>query len=291
MDGGDFAEVFAEDRTSSTARYDDGRIEELTSGRDRGAGIRVIVGESTGYAHTADLSEAGLREAAAAAAGAARGGSGIAAHGRAHAERRALRPHEIEIPSESVPKETKLDLLRRADDAARSTGGAIKSVSASYAEGRRRILVANSDGLLTTDDQTPHALRGAERRIGRHRAADGHRGVRAQHGLRALRRDLGGRHRSHVGAPGAHAARGRAGAERAASRRDGEGRGKRAVPRGVRPWPRSRSRRPRRVGVQEPRRHAGGVAARHGDRRRHVSARVGHVRDRRRGLSRARRTC
>ena len=41
--GGDFAEVFAEDKRSSSARFDDGRIEELGSGRDRGAGIRVVV--------------------------------------------------------------------------------------------------------------------------------------------------------------------------------------------------------------------------------------------------------
>ncbi len=151
--GGDFAEVFVEDRTSSTARYDDGRVEELTSGRDRGAGIRVIVGDSTGYAHTADLSEPGLNDAARAAAEAARGGSGTP-RTVALTPQVAPRPHEIETPSDTVPKERKLELLRRADDAARSTGGAIKSVSASYAEGRRRILVANSDGLLTSDDQT-----------------------------------------------------------------------------------------------------------------------------------------
>ncbi len=36
--GGDFAEVFAEDKRSSSARLDDGKIEELTSGRDRGRG-------------------------------------------------------------------------------------------------------------------------------------------------------------------------------------------------------------------------------------------------------------
>src|SRR5215213_1946084 len=74
-DGGDFAEVFVEDRASSSAVLDDGRIEELTSGRERGAGIRVITGEATGFAHTTDLSEAGLLEAAAVASAAARGTS------------------------------------------------------------------------------------------------------------------------------------------------------------------------------------------------------------------------
>src|SRR6476659_2919819 len=75
-DGGDFAEVFVEDRRSSSGRFDDGRIEELVSGRDRGAGLRVVRGDTTGYAHTADLTPEGLRRAAEAASGAARGGGG-----------------------------------------------------------------------------------------------------------------------------------------------------------------------------------------------------------------------
>ena len=48
--GGDFAEVFVEDRRSTSALFDDGRVEELTGGRSRGAGIRVVVGETTGFA-------------------------------------------------------------------------------------------------------------------------------------------------------------------------------------------------------------------------------------------------
>src|SRR5476651_2694624 len=77
-DGGDVAEVFVEDRRSSSARFDDGRVEELVSGRDRGAGIRVVRGETTGFAHTADLSPAGLLAASEAAAAAARtGGAGV----------------------------------------------------------------------------------------------------------------------------------------------------------------------------------------------------------------------
>ncbi|HWC12505.1 MAG TPA: DNA gyrase modulator, partial [Acidimicrobiales bacterium] len=59
--GGDFAEVFGEDRRSSSAHLDDGRVEEVSSGRDRGAGIRVVRGDTTGFAHTSDLTEAGLR--------------------------------------------------------------------------------------------------------------------------------------------------------------------------------------------------------------------------------------
>ena len=150
--GGDFAEIFAEDRRSGMARLDDGRVEELTSGRERGAGIRVVVGETTGFAHTADLSEPGLLAAAEAAAAAARGGGGGA---RTIALTRvdAPSPNQVAVLPESVAKATKVELLRRADDVARSAGSAIRQVSAAYADSRRQILVANSDGVLASDDQ------------------------------------------------------------------------------------------------------------------------------------------
>ena len=74
--GGDMAEVFVEDRQTSGASLDDRRVEELSSGHERGAGIRVVGGETTGFAHTADLSEEGLRAAAEAASAVARHGGG-----------------------------------------------------------------------------------------------------------------------------------------------------------------------------------------------------------------------
>ena len=150
--GADFAEIFAEDRRSSSAILDDGRVEEVVSGRDRGAGIRVVVGETTGFAHTADLSDAGLAAAAGAAAAAARQSGGA----RRVVEVSALevpRPLTVRVPPEEVPKSTKVALLTAADAAARSTGSAITQVSARYGDGRRRILVADSDGLFTSDDQ------------------------------------------------------------------------------------------------------------------------------------------
>ena len=72
--GGDFAEVFAEDRRTVAATFDDRKTEDFRSGRERGAGVRVVRGETTGYAHTTDLTEAGLGTAADAAAAAARAG-------------------------------------------------------------------------------------------------------------------------------------------------------------------------------------------------------------------------
>ncbi|MXY12165.1 MAG: TldD/PmbA family protein [Acidimicrobiaceae bacterium] len=150
--GADFAEIFAEERRSSSAILDDGRVEEVVSGRDRGAGIRVVVGETTGFAHTADLTETGLAAAAGAAAAAARQSGGA----RRIVEVSSLdvpRPLTVRVPPEDVPKSTKVALLTAADAAARSTGSAITQVSARYGDGRRRILVADSDGLFTSDDQ------------------------------------------------------------------------------------------------------------------------------------------
>jgi TldD protein len=150
--GGDFAEIFAEDKRSSSGLLDDGKVEELTSGRDRGAGIRVVVGETTGFAHTADLSERGLLAAAQAAAAAAKGGGGGTKV--IDLDRQvASRPNAVEQYPEDIPKATKVELLTRADEVARSEGDAISQVMARYADSRRRILVANSDGLITGDDQ------------------------------------------------------------------------------------------------------------------------------------------
>jgi TldD protein len=150
--GGEFAEIFAEDKRSSSALLDDGKVEELSSGRDRGAGIRVVVGETTGFAHTADLSADGLRHAALAAASAARStGDGTVV--AALTEQHAPAPNAVTILPETIAKGTKVELLNRADEVARSEGSSITQVSARYFDNRRRILVANSDGVLASDDQ------------------------------------------------------------------------------------------------------------------------------------------
>lgn len=155
--GGDFAEVFVEDRRNSSATLDDGRVEELTSGRERGAGIRVISGDTTGFAHTADLSESGLAAAASAAAAASRSGAG-GVREVALTKREVKSPHIVVQSPIDIPKTRKVDLLLRGDAAARGAGGAIRQVSVGYGDSRRRILVANSDGVLASDEIIRTAL-------------------------------------------------------------------------------------------------------------------------------------
>ena len=150
--GAGFSEVFIEDKRSMGAGLDDGRVEQVSSGRDSGAGIRVINGETTGFAYTADLSESGLMAAAEAAAAAASTGGG-GTHTVALGQAARHKVNDVRIFPNSVPKARKIELLSMANDAARGIDGSIVQVSAGYSDSTRRILIANSDGVYATDEQ------------------------------------------------------------------------------------------------------------------------------------------
>ncbi len=148
--GGRFAEVFAERRKGQTLSIDERRIEAVQAGAEEGAGVRVVDGNTTYFAHVDGLEPAELERAAGEAAGALRA---------ERTEPRPLRAREatplpIERRPEDVPAEAKAELLRELDERARARGDEIAQVSASYAEARREVAVANSDGLFTGDDRT-----------------------------------------------------------------------------------------------------------------------------------------
>jgi TldD protein len=149
--GGDFAELFCEDRRGFALSIDESRVERPQSGSERGAGIRVISGEVTRYAHVDGLGQDDLIRAA----------DGLAsALGSEATEPLALQAaaprelQEIEVDPASVSAERKAEILRGLDERARSAGDEVTQVSASYSEGRRRVAVFNSEGLTATDDRT-----------------------------------------------------------------------------------------------------------------------------------------
>jgi len=149
--GGDFAELFCEERAGFSISIDESRVERPQSGRERGAGIRVVSGEATRFAHVDGLGEDDLLRAADTLAAAQEGAATEPLPVKAAAPPEL---QKIEVNPASVPAERKADLLRELDDRARAAGPEVAQVSASYSEGRRRVAVANSEGLEARDDRT-----------------------------------------------------------------------------------------------------------------------------------------
>ncbi|HEU4599077.1 MAG TPA: TldD/PmbA family protein, partial [Solirubrobacterales bacterium] len=148
------------------------------SGAEEGAGVRVVEDGTTYFAHVDGLAPADLERAAEEAAAALR------------SERREPRPLQarettplpIERPPEEVATARKAELLRELDERARGKSSAVAQFTASYAEGRREVTVANSDGLFTGDDRTRVRI-GAQAVAGRNGTVEtgaetlgGHRG-------------------------------------------------------------------------------------------------------------------
>ncbi|NDF84102.1 MAG: TldD/PmbA family protein, partial [Actinobacteria bacterium] len=156
--GAEFSEIYIEDKRSTSAGLDDGKVEQVTSGRDRGAGIRVVSGETTGFAHTSDLSERGLLAAAEAAALAAKQGDG-GVHKVQLGEVLRHSVNTVKLSPDAVEKSRKVELLKRVDAAARSVNASIVQVSAGYGDSRKRIMIANSNGVFSADDQVRTLLR------------------------------------------------------------------------------------------------------------------------------------
>jgi TldD protein len=152
--GGDFAEVFVEDRDSLGLRLEDGRIEQTSGGREVGAAVRLLSGEHTYYAYSDALDEAGMAAAADAVAAAVRGGDGgpvIVDLGLARSDPGR---HPVEVPPETVAIARKAQLVRAGNEAARAAGGEVVQAIAGYGDTRQKVLIANSLGDLVYDDRT-----------------------------------------------------------------------------------------------------------------------------------------
>jgi TldD protein len=149
--GGSFADVFAEERASSAIHLDDGKIEELTSGLDRGAGVRVVHGEASAYAYSNRLDRASLLEAAEAASASVREGGAAEVADLTRLEPEVV--HDAERPAVEVPPERKVSWLWEADETARSFDQAVRQVVASYGDSLQRVLIAASDGRLVEESR------------------------------------------------------------------------------------------------------------------------------------------
>src|ERR687896_732374 len=149
--GGSFSELFVEERTSTSIRLDDGKVEELTTGMDRGAGVRVALGTSYGYAYSNRLDRDALLQAAdAASAALSEGEPGSVVD---LTERRGPGTNRTDRPAGSYPAADKVAWLRELDDAARSVAPEVVQVIGMYGDSLQRRLIATSDGRWIEEDR------------------------------------------------------------------------------------------------------------------------------------------
>jgi TldD protein len=149
--GGDYADLYFEYLATSSIGIDEGIVKSATEGVTLGVGVRVIAGERTGYAYSDDLSPEKIRKAARVAALIARGPASVVKTGFEEAPKHNLYAM-VKSPHETTLAE-RVELVKRADRAARAYDSRIFQVQATYADSLRHVMVATSEGRLSSDRQ------------------------------------------------------------------------------------------------------------------------------------------
>ncbi len=172
--GGDFAELYFESVTSSGIGIDEGIVKSASQGHGLGCGIRVLSGERTGYSYTDELTETKLLHAARTAALIADGPAAVQVQGFVQARVHDLYPALMEDAEIAA----KLQLVQRADRAARAYDPRITQVRASFNDEVKRVLIVASDGTYASDIQP--LSRFSVGVIAKDPAADGGKGTTAR---------------------------------------------------------------------------------------------------------------
>jgi TldD protein len=149
--GGDYADLYFEHRQSSSILFEEQAVKNAGAGTTQGVGIRVVSGDATGYAYAEDLTPDAMRQAAETAAKIASRGDHVGPVPVGPRSRPDLYP--VKRPSwDALPAE-KVDIIRRADAAARAYDPMIGRVVVSFGDEIKHVAIATSDGTLVEDVQ------------------------------------------------------------------------------------------------------------------------------------------
>ena len=148
VDGGEDGELFLERSRAEALVLDDGRLRTASANVAQGFGLRAVQGEVTGYAHSTEITEAALRQAAATvrlAVGAGGrvlalppAGPGPALYGAAD-------------PASEHPFSNRVALLRSIDAYARDADPRVVQVTATIASALQEVVILRPEGGLFTD--------------------------------------------------------------------------------------------------------------------------------------------
>ena len=147
--GADAADLYFQHTRSNSLTLEDGIVSKASSGIQQGVGLRVVIGEQTGYAFTEDLTLPSMLAAA-------RTASAIASDSRVAAPQ-SINPHAtgdlytIEVPWSDVGIDKKLPVLKFVEQKAKSMDPAIEKVAVYWGDADDRVMIATLDGRLVMD--------------------------------------------------------------------------------------------------------------------------------------------
>lgn len=142
--GGEFADLFFEEKTGAALVFENGRVDRIRQGIDRGIGLRIIKGNRTLYAYSTEVSAEEtdrLADTLLSAAGSSESPADLVVRSE------NVRPvSSIGVDPADEDLNRKIALLIEADEAARSFGNEIKQVRVVFSDERRRVVQVNSTG-------------------------------------------------------------------------------------------------------------------------------------------------
>ena len=155
--GGDFADLYLQHATSLSVGFEDDTVSEARTTVDLGAGVRVVVGDQTGYAFSEDLSRDSLLAAARTAAAIASAGPGRGPLGLTRAD--FPRRYDTSWDWGSATVADVKPVLERIDRRVRELEASTRHVKLGFEASQSLVQVVDSDGLVAFDSQPMARLR------------------------------------------------------------------------------------------------------------------------------------
>ncbi|MEM9694939.1 MAG: DNA gyrase modulator [Myxococcota bacterium] len=149
--GGDFADLFFEHSSNLEVGYEDGKVNLAKTSIGLGVGIRVVVGDQTGYAFTEELTVASMTEAARTAAGIASAKPGSPPVDFTPA--RHARHYNVDYDWRDVGVTTIKPMLESLAQRAHALEPNLRRVQQRFVAGQKNIMVVDSEGRVSVDRQ------------------------------------------------------------------------------------------------------------------------------------------
>ena len=148
LKGADDGELYLEYSQSESLVYDDGRLKNASFDTSQGFGLRAVAGETAGFSHASELSEAAIKRAGETVKAVHSGRGGTMALPPSGTNRSL---YIDDNPLALVPFETKVKLLAEIDAYARAKDPRIKQVTAAMSGEWQAIQIVRADGSRAAD--------------------------------------------------------------------------------------------------------------------------------------------